>query len=227
MDDSFISVMVFFVFGVLAIFAMYVSYRINQARKEALFLLAQRLGMTFEPLDTQSIPDLYDYFDCLSRGDSREASNLLIGKIDSFDLRAFDYKYCTGSGKSRQTHKLGVVVVDTDVCFHSLLIRSEGFFDRVAGAFGFDDIDFESDEFSRRFYVGSPDKQYAYEMIHPMMMEFLLKNPQWSIQTFGRTVLITNHRILGPEEFDQAFAFLRDFLRMIPDFVWRKLREGR
>ena len=55
-----------------------------------------------------------------------------------------------------------------------LLIRPEGFFDKVAGAFGFDDIDFESEEFSRAFFVKSSDKRFAYDVLHPRMLELLM-----------------------------------------------------
>ena len=57
-----------------------------------------------------------------------------------------------------------------------VLLRREGLFDRMAGALGFDDIDFESVEFSRRFHVKSSDKRFAYDLIDAGMMQFLLQD---------------------------------------------------
>ena len=40
--------------------------------------------------------------------------------------------------------------------------------------FGHDDIDFESAEFSRNFYVKSSDRKWAFDILHARAMEFLL-----------------------------------------------------
>ena len=64
------------------------------------------------------------------------------------------------SGKSTQTHTYRFSYLIAHVPFAgvpALLNRREGMFDKIAGAFGFDDIDYESAEFSRRFQVKSAD----------------------------------------------------------------------
>lgn len=71
-----------------------------------------------------------------------------------------------------------------------MLIRPEGIFDKVAGTFGFDDVDFDSAEFSRRFYMTSSDKRFAYDLLYPQMMGFLLETqpPAIDLET-GRCCL--------------------------------------
>jgi hypothetical protein len=51
----------------------------------------------------------------------------------------------------------------------SLLIRREDIGDKLIGGLGFDDIDFESEEFSRDFWVKSDNRRHAYGVIHPRM----------------------------------------------------------
>lgn len=218
--------LVFAVVAIIVVAALWYSYRKNQQRRDALFAMSNTLGMTFSIEDPFYIPDIYECCDWLSTGDSREASNVMAGQLGRFPCKAFDYKYCTGSGKSRETHMMSFVLVDTDVPFHTLTIRPEGFLDKLAGAIGFNDIDFESEEFSRRFYVGSADREFAYGVVHAKMMEYLLDNPQWSLQMVGRSVIVCNHRLFEPAELLQTMTFLRGFMDLIPDYLWQKLRES-
>lgn len=93
----------------------------------------------------------------------------------------FRYKVREGSGKSRhtRTYKFSYLILHLPfVKLPSLLIRQERVFDRLAGVIGFDDIDFEPHEFSQRYYVKSDDKRFAYDVVHPRMMQCLLEaNP--------------------------------------------------
>ena len=90
----------------------------------------------------------------------------------------FTYKVTTSSGKSTTTttYRFSYLILHMPWSgVPDLLIRREGMFDKIAGVLGFDDIDFESAQFSRRFHVSSTDKRFAYDVIDPRMMEFLLK----------------------------------------------------
>lgn len=216
-------VILFFILIITAI-----AYSIISAgrRTEALLLAASRKGFEFSRSDCFGIPNMYSYLDSLSKGHSRKAYNVMYGRLDEYESKAFDYTYQTGSGKSQTTHHLSVVLLDTDVCFTPLYIRPENFGDRIAGAIGFDDIDFESDEFSRAFYVKSTDKKFAYDVIHQRMMDFLIDNRGWSIQMHGRSIMVCNGRLFSPEEFDKAMDFVTDFLKRLPDYLWQKLRSS-
>ena len=58
----------------------------------------------------------------------------------------------------------------------------------------FDDIDFESDEFSRKFYVQSSDRKFAYDVLHPRMMEFLLQTTPPMIDVEGGALCLSGGR---------------------------------
>ena len=96
----------------------------------------------------------------------------------------------------------------------------EGLFDKLAGFVGFADINFESEEFSKRFHVKSDDKQFAYALIHPQMMEWLqpqqfhgqLERGLWVMQLGGRHTA---------EDCQAARAQAVGFIDRIPDFVWQ------
>src|SRR5204862_1433100 len=89
----------------------------------------------------------------------------------------FTYKETSGSGKDERTttYEFSYLLIRLPYGnVPDLLIRPEGFFDKLAAMIGFSDINFESAEFSRRFLVKSSDKKFAYDVIDPRMMDFLL-----------------------------------------------------
>jgi hypothetical protein len=53
-------------------------------------------------------------------------------------------------------------------------MRSESLFDRVASWVGYEDINFESDEFSRRYHVACDDRRFAYDILHARLIDYLL-----------------------------------------------------
>jgi hypothetical protein len=55
-----------------------------------------------------------------------------------------------------------------------LRMRTETVFDRMASWVGWDDIDFESDEFSRRYHVACDDRRFAYDILHARLIDYLL-----------------------------------------------------
>ena len=99
-----------------------------------------------------------------------------------------------------------------------------GLFDKVAGAFGFDDIDFESSEFSKRFYVKSTEKRFAYDVLHPRMMEFLLaaRPPMLDVED-GALCLSDGSRRWQPADFRAQIAFVRQFCDLWPRHLVKDL----
>jgi hypothetical protein len=228
-------VLVFIGFVGLIIIGIVYAIRAAAKRRAELLALAGELRLTFSEADPFNIPNMYGNFDVLSQGEDQEASNVLYGQISGYDIKAFDFEYQTEetdtdseghTTTSHQSHYFSAVIVDTAVIFKKLNIRPEGFLDRVAGAIGFNDIDFESDEFSRKFYVKSEDKKFAYDIIHPRMMDYLLSKPGWSIQVLGRSILVENNRVFSKDEFRQCIEFIKGFLALVPEYVWQTLRGG-
>ena len=89
----------------------------------------------------------------------------------------------------------------------------------VKAFFGFDDINFESAEFSRRFFVQAPDKRWAYDVIHPRTMEFLLAQPMSLLQFDAAAVIAWRGNTLGPAEFEQLIETARGVLDRLPPYL--------
>jgi hypothetical protein len=147
------------------------------------------------------------------------------GRWDGLPVVFFDYHYTTGSGKNRSDHRFSAAVIGSPIRLKPLRIRREGFADRVMDFLGFDDIDFESAEFSRKFHVKSPDRRWAYAVIHQQMMEYLLGAPEFHVQ-FGRgEIMVWLERTLKPPEFEAAANLAQGMLERLPEYLVRQQAE--
>lgn len=198
-------------------------HRQEQKRRRALRAWAAGHRFTFSAAKDKTLADRFDGFGILHRGHSRHAKNVVSGTHNDRPLWAFDYSYTTGSGRNRRTHRFSAVVIK---CAHPLIpltIRREHLFDRVGEFIGLDDIDFESAEFSRRFYVKSPDRRWAYDVIHATMMEFLLEHCNASVEFDGWHVMAHRRRRFSPSEFDSTIRLIEGIFTRIPTYVVRQL----
>ncbi|HUS91074.1 MAG TPA: hypothetical protein VM695_04450 [Phycisphaerae bacterium] len=209
------------VFVLVAIFGILQA----QARRKEMLAFAQRRGLTFDPGKYHGLDDRFPAFDCLRRGHGRYAHNRVFGDWNGRDCLLFDYRYVTGSGKNRHTHHFSAIILASDVPLKPLLIRPEGFFDKIADFFGFDDIDFESAEFSREFCVKGPDRKWAYDVIHQRTMEFLMSGPRYSIEFDPAHVIVWHTSRFSVPQFPSAVELAEGLLDLLPEYVRRK-QEG-
>jgi hypothetical protein len=217
----------------LIIAAVIYSYQQAKKRREDLARLARKLGLRYHADDPLDIANRYAHVSLLAQGHSRSAYNVLHGRYGSHEIKAFDYVYHTtetstdsqGRTTTREVpHWFSVVLFEVGTTLPPLLIRPENFLDKIAAAIGFDDIDFESAEFSRKFFVKSSDKKFAYDVIHPRMMEFLMEQPDWILQLEGANFVVCKGGMLTPDDFAVGMARGEAFLKQIPDFVWERIR---
>ena len=82
-----------------------------------------------------------------------------------------------------------------------------------------DDIDFESAEFSTKFYVKNVDKKYAYDLIHPRMMEFLLRNPDLTADIGEEALIFHRDRKLEIMELDPLLNQAQTFIGLIHEHL--------
>ncbi len=231
--DDFLKVIL--VIGILAVvcFIGYLAWLAEKKRRDALTALAGRLGWQFDPAHDKDHDDQYAHFEIFRRGHGRAAYNTLIGdlKVNGrsclVKMGDFTYKVTTHTGKSTSTttYRFSYVILHLPFAnVPDLLIRREGMFDKLAGAFGFDDIDFESAEFSRKFHVKSPDKKFAYDVIHARMMEFLLVGEAAAIDIErGRCCVSDGQKRWEPQQFEDELAWLQAFLNLWPEHVTARL----
>jgi len=224
-----------FVIGAIAIalFAFY-SYQQQQKRLAELITLAEQLNWQFDSDSDYSVDDEFSQFSVFCHGTARYAYNTLRGSIEldgrHWPVRMGDYHYQTTSsdGKRTQTHDhhFSYLLVELPyVSLPDLRIRREGIFDALANAFGFGDINFESSEFSKRFHVKSSDKKFAYDVIHPGMMEFLLAEAPPTIEIDGACCCLTEgSSTWSAAEFRERLDWAIKFFSLWPNYLVADLK---
>jgi hypothetical protein len=108
-------------------------------------------------------------------GHSRRVSEVVTGAFQGRPATSFAYRYTTGSGKSQSTHVFHVVTTALPAYLPTLELTPEGVGAKIAKAFGGDDIQFESDDFNRAWRVCASDERFAHDVVHPRLMERLLR----------------------------------------------------
>lgn len=221
-----------FVAAIVGVVAYY-AHKAAEKRRQVLAALAAELGWTFDPAKDKSHDDRYTQFEVFRQGHSRAAYNTLRGSL-TIDGRAFpavmgDFTYAVtrSNGKSTTTTVYNLSYIIVHLPFRGvpdLFIRPETILDRFAAMVGFDDIDFESAEFSRKFLVKSRDKRFAYDVVHPRMMEFLMASPGRTVDIErGAMCITTGTSRWEPPEFRRHAAWITDFFDLWPDHLTRDL----
>ncbi len=212
------------IFGVVAIIAVVViiGYICAKKRREAMAALAMRLGLRYDPSKRRDLARRYRFLDKLRRGSNRYAYNILSGNYQGHEVTLFDYHYQTGSGKDTHHYNFSFFILQLPISFPELVIDKEGFFSKIAQAVGYDDIDFESHEFSRKFCVRSADKKFAYDVCNARMIEYLLSNTDLSIEIEGDSLAISFRRRLAPEQIEPNLNRLITVRSLMPEYLFSR-----
>jgi len=209
----------FILFVILGAGIIWLILYLEKIRRQKLAKAARELGFTYYPKSNYDFHDRFGGFELFQRGGSRRSYDLIEGRKDGADVKLFEYSYVTGSGKNRTTHRRVVCLLSLErgCGFPHTIIRPESIFDKVASAIGFNDIDFESIEFSRKYYVKGEDRRFAYDLVHPRMMEYLLKIGIICVETGGRNLLVHPDRKLSPKAWPSLYYTAKGFVEQIPD----------
>jgi hypothetical protein len=218
-------ILVITVFIVLIIVSGYFSYLSAKKRRESMLTLAAKFGLQFNPGQDRNIARGYSFLDKLRAGDNQYAFNVLSGKFRDNDIIIFDFHYETHSTDSkghRQTHHhyFSFFILTMPIIFPELKIGREGFFSKIGQALGYDDIDFESHEFSRKFCVRSKDKKFAYDVCNAQMIEYLLFNPDLTIEIENHALAISFDRRLESEQIEKNLERLVKIRSLIPNYLF-------
>jgi hypothetical protein len=165
------------------------------------------------------------------RGHNRQARNVIQGDHGGRPFVAFDYVYYTtetstdsqGRVTRREVpHRFSVVGLGIGSRLPTLQVSPEGFFSRAVGRLTNRDIQLESEEFNRAFSVVSSDRRFAFDILHPRLMEYLLTVPDVAWRTTGEHILTIEDGRHDPTDIDRRLAVIDTVLDHVPDFVRRQ-----
>ncbi|WP_028652277.1 DUF3137 domain-containing protein [Nocardioides halotolerans] len=219
-------VLIFAAFLALAVVAVVFSYLAAKKRREAMAAYAAARGWRYEVEQ----PLLVDRFTGppFGLGFGRRAYNVLYGTHDGRDLVSFDYEYKTQTSNGKQTttqvHRFSVLGLSMGVYMPPLTVDPESFLDRFVGRITGNDIDLESEEFNRAFTVSCPDRKFAFDVLHPQLMEFLLQHRQvgWRFEQDSMLMVARGQRT--PAQIEATIAVMDGITDLVPEFVWLRLK---
>ena len=201
------------IFGILAAAAVgWVLVQVSETRRQmGLDRAARRLGMNFNFGLPRELRDAIGRFRCIEKaseagGDFSAGINTITGERRGRKVAFFDYQWVTvqyyrtrgglfwsDEREQRRTHTRSAVAAQLGVAIPPILIRPERLVDKAAALLGYEDIDFPSmPEFSRRFYVNSPDPAFARRFITPALARFCLDRVRCTLDFAGSWLLVSN-----------------------------------
>ncbi len=182
--------------------------------------LGQRLDFSTEdPFDTTGEP-----FTLFQKGDGRGVENVMWGFWQDLEVRAFDFWYYeessdTNGRRTRSYHRFDCLITLVDALCPPLQISEENVFTRFAGALTFRDIEFESEEFNRRFHVNGADERFATAFCDARMMDWLLRHGEgYGFEVAGDRLLCWTDRV-SPAEMVHLLGTAKTFREQIPGVV--------
>jgi len=223
MDSGFPFLIVLFI--VAAIVIAVVGWWMEKKRREALAALAASLGLSFSHQKDRALAGQLSFLDKTQSGSNRYCYNVMQGNWQGHNILAFDFHYETHSRDSkgrRKTnhHYLSYVTLRLPKAFPELTIAPEGFFSKIAQAVGYDDIDFESAEFSREYVVRSADRKFAYDFCHARTIEFLLAEPVYHLEVEHDRLAVCQKRRFKVEEIRGRLEHLVKIRNLMPDYIF-------
>lgn len=222
---------------IVVIVAIIYPKRRRKKRREEMAALANQIGWSFDVEPDVSHENDHSQFEMFTRGFMSAAHNTLTGTIGldgrMFAVRMGDFTYWVSSRSGRSnlvaSNEFSYMLVDLPFTeLPNLAIRPEGIGDRLAEVVGYDDVNFESAEFSKKFWVKGTDKRFAYDVIHPRMMEFLLRGTPPGLELAGSELCVSDGRSTwGPAVFTSLLPWVREFISLLPAHLSERLKDER
>ncbi|MFN2594713.1 MAG: hypothetical protein ABR579_07490 [Actinomycetota bacterium] len=217
-------VFIFLIFIAGLVAGLIYAYSRAAKRREALFLWATAHGFEYSRQDQFDL--LYLGFHLFSMGDGRGVENVLWGSWMGLPVKAADYWYYDESsdgkgGRSRTYHRFSVVIAELECFLPAVTVSKENLLTKLADHVGFQDINFESEQFNRQFQIKSRDREFAFKLIDARMIQwFLSTGGGFNFETSAQNVLVYERKQKSPEELIPLFGTAKEFHDRIPRIVW-------
>ncbi len=225
------------VFGVVAVLVFVIAILANkqqESRREALRLYAQQMGFQFVEgeipvggnnlLDLFSTPNLQgvefvQFFDLFQRGSSRKIHPMMLGQDKAgTNWYLMDYQYTTSNGKSTTTHHFSVVLGHLALAFPAMTLSPEGLGTALGKLVGMNELQVESEEFNRRYYIQTSDQKLSLDLLHPLAIQVLLAQPILNWEFRGPYIMLHLDSRATVEQFDAMRTYIDQFVVQIPNY---------
>lgn len=190
----------------------------ERERTEQLGQLALTMGFTFEPaLDLEVLKGFGD-LPVYGHGHSKKVSNVMTGQAGERDVKLFDYRYTTGSGKNSHTWNQSVALFPrAGEGLPDLLLAPENIFHKIGAVFGYQDIDFDtSPDFSSHYLLRGPDETAIRSVFSADALTFFAAQRGWHVEiAAGNLGIYRADKRCKPEEIRSFLEEAQSVLRVL------------
>jgi len=154
--------------------------------------------------------------------------DVVYGPFNGFSCASFTHQYEDGKeDEIKVPRSWQIDCVDLPYPLAKVDIVPDDALAKFAKFLGGQDIDFESAAFNARWRVKAGDKKYAHDVVHPRLMERLLKPDAvgMAIRIEGSAVYAWAVERRGPGDLARRLGVLTAVARLIPEFVYREFKE--
>ena len=82
----------------------------------------------------------------------------------------------------------------------------------------------ESEDFNRAFTVRCPNRKFAFDVLHPQMIELLMHWPELGWRFERDSMLVVRNGSHSIQEVDAKIQVMDAIIDRIPEFVWKAVR---
>ncbi len=210
----------------IAVAVLVVRWQLHKRKVAAFQAFAAQRGWIYRERD-RTLTERY-LGTPFGQGFGKDAEHVLAGQHRGHGLIAFEYTYKErqGSGDSKRTvtYRNTVVALATPAPRPTLELNREGIGRKLLGLVGIRDLQLESEEFNKTFHIRTEDDKFAYDVLHPRTMEWMLADQRCRDLPFRfeRADLLTwREGSIDLQEVVWMLEYLCDVLDRVPGFVWK------
>ncbi len=158
-------------------------------------------------------------FPLFNQGSSRTISPALIGSDQAGNYwYLFEYRYTISTGKSSTTYRFTVALVSATVAFPEMTLEPENVGFTIGKFLGMRELQVESEEFNQRYFVKTSDEKMSLDLLHPVAIECLLRQPNYEWSFSGPFAMIHVMGQLEPSQIVSMKGCIDEFLSQIPTY---------
>ena len=196
--------------------SLYAGWR----RRKALEVLAVSAGLRWSPEGPEPAFLEATGLEIFRSGRARKASHLMQVASPAGELRFFDYRYTTGSGKNSSTHNFTLALIECARCqVPDFDLKPETLLYKIGEAIGFKDIDLPAFPlFSDKYRLTGPEEAAVHMFFTPERAAWFERNLGLRVQGSRNFLVLFKRAGFLPADAWQGFmeevkAFAAEVLR--------------
>jgi hypothetical protein len=203
---------------VVVVAVLVVEWYRKQQRAKQLRAIAAQQGYAYAEDGTGLVGSL-GWTGLFSHGvHSGQASNALRAEADGAAVTALDYRYTTGVAKNQRTVRQTVLILDSErLDLPAFTLRPEGLGQKLGGAMGQQDIDFQEQlAFSSAYVLQGSDEAQIRALFDAEKLAFFAERRGLSVEGDGhRLVYYRDHKLVSPKALQSFFEEGRAVLSLM------------